>query len=348
MDKKCAIITIYGENNYGNRLQNYAVTKVLNDIGYRTQTVVPIEKTPFKNVVKRQIKKLIPVILGSLANKKFCVLLREHNFRKFTKSNIPTKYIKKVSISAIEKEYDLFVVGSDQVWNPCFGAFEKYFDDMLLVNIQSNKKTCFSPSFGVSALPSEWETRFAKALNDFPRLCVREKDGADIIKKLTGKDADVFIDPTLMITAQAWLDVSKKAKGVQEPFVLDYFLGVTPQDDENYIAAANGKKRIKLLDKQDASIYASGPAEFIDLISRATLVCTDSFHACVFSIIFSKPFIVFPRKDANKDMLSRIETLLELFGVKPDDNIGKVIKIDNALRNKILEKERQKVIDFLT
>ncbi len=348
MDKKCAIITIYGENNYGNRLQNYAVTKVLNSLGYVAQTVVPIEKVCLKAVIKRYIKRIIPIVLGPVAKKGFCALVRENNFREFTKTNIPTRYIKKASLKAVENDYDLFVVGSDQVWNPCFGNFEKYFDDMLLVNVPSHKKCCFSPSFGVSSLPKKWEKRFAQALYDFPKLCVREKDGVHIINKLIGVEPQVCIDPTLMLDAEEWLAVSKKANVGEEPFVLDYFLGETPQEHKLYNEVAKGNRRIKLLNKQDVSVYVSGPAEFVDLISKATVVCTDSFHACVFSILFSKPFVVFPRKDSNKDMLSRIETLLEMFDIDPVSNIGKLIKVDEKIRDGVLKKERQRVVDFLS
>ena len=102
-----------------------------------------------------------------------------------------------------------------------------------------------------------------------------------------------------------------------------------------------------MLDKTTPDIYASGPSEFIYLVSKSSLICTDSFHACVFAILFDKPFKVFKRKDDNKDMFSRIETLLGMFGINANENVGKTIFIDNKIRDSVLEIKRAELINAL-
>ncbi len=353
MNKKIAVVTIYDELNYGNRLQNYAVTKTFEKMGGSVQTIVAQKPKTVKEIIKLKIKQILPIICKSAVRRKFPAVLREYNFRNFTKKHIPTVYIKTnagtLPVKTVD-QYDCFVVGSDQVWNPCFGGFEAIFDDRLLTFVPSNKKMCFSPSFGVSQLPKEWEVKFAKALSDFPKLSVREESGAKIIRDLLQKEAEVLIDPTLMLDAEEWLEVSKKVSGLDEHYVLDYFLGATPKEDEMYesaLAKVGAKRHVRLLDITDKSIYVSGPAEFIYLISKASLVCTDSFHACVFSILFSKPFIIFKRKDSNNDMFSRMETLLGIFNVDLNQNIGKTIVIDPEIRDKVLKEKREQVENFL-
>ena len=92
--------------------------------------------------------------------------------------------------------------------------------------------------------------------------------------------------------------------------------------------------KIKLLDKTNKKIYISGPSEFIYLVSNAENVCTDSFHACVFAILFGKPVYVFKRKDKEEDMFSRIETLFRLFGININDMVGQAIVIDKKTKKR--------------
>lgn len=351
--KKIGIITLYGANNYGNRLQNYAVHKLLIGRGYNSRTIVPTKASLLKTRLKRIAKKIANMLFMPLLMKFRVNVVRTRKFEKFTSENIPTEFIcSKTGVltnKAVAK-YDLFVAGSDQVWNPTFEYFKSDFSNLLMCFASSEKRYCISPSFGVEELPNEWNDIFAKELKQYVNLCAREETGAKIIKELTGReDVVTTIDPTLMLDSSEWLKVSKKVKGLKEKYVLDYFLGQTPTTDEEYQSATddtNGE-RIKLLDKTTPDIYVSGPSEFIYLVSKSSLICTDSFHACVFAILFDKPFKVFKRKDDNKDMFSRIETLLGMFGINANENVGKTIFIDNKIRDSVLEIKRAELINAL-
>lgn len=342
-NKKAAIVTIYGEFNYGNRLQNFAVARVLESMGYSADTLAVLKRRSMKRCLVDTCKNALSVVLPKLVLKRHPHIVRERSFKRFTRKHIPTRRLSKIEGDQ-SREYDMFFVGSDQVFNPCFGGYENIFDLMLLTFVQSEKKRCISPSFGVSELPDEWKEPFRRALSDFPRLNAREADGARVMKELTGRDALVTIDPTLMLDAEEWLRVAEPIRSLPKHYVLDYFLGKAPFEDSVYNECEKGRARIKLLDKSNPEIYVSGPGEFITLVSQADLVCTDSFHACVFSILFSKPFVVYARNDANKDMISRIDTLLAMFGIDVKESLGKVIRVDDKLRDEVLITKRAELL----
>lgn len=348
-NKKAAIITIYGENNYGNRLQNYAVYWCFQKWGKYAETIVFRTRKTLRESIKSRVKDVVAKVAPNWLYKKAPNYFREKCFKKFTKTYIPTRYFRSPINKKILNKYDTFITGSDQVWNPCFGNYEKIFDTMFLTSISNEKKRCFSPSFGVEDIPERWKEKFSLALNTFPKLCAREQSGVEIIRKLTGRSALLMIDPTLMLDAKDWLKVANKVYLKTNNFILDYFLGTTPDKNPNYQNALFYKKaltRIKLLDPADKTIFRSGPSEFIYLIAQATLICTDSFHACVFSILFDKPFIVFRREDENWDMFTRITTLLELFDESSADIAGKIIHISPEKRDMVLNKKRKEVEEF--
>lgn len=344
--KKLAIVTLYGENNYGNRLQNYAVQKTLEKMGCEVETIVAIEKSKQKRSLKFYIANILAETFPCIVKQINADFLRLKRFKSFTKKHIYTRYILTEGTfqNSINDEYDYFVVGSDQVWNPNFGDYKNNYYNMFLKFVTKDKRVCFSPSIGISKLPDEWIEEFREGFNGFNELSVREEIGAKIIKELSCKEAQVLIDPTLMLDKEEWLKVSKKSKSPQNPYVLEYFLGERDDEKLNAVAKDNNLSRVTLLEPNDPDIYVSGPAEFIDLVSKADMVCTDSFHACVFSILFGKPFIVYKRNDNKKDMYSRIDTLLALFNVESREHI---IKVSSSLRDEVLSKERGKVLEFL-
>lgn len=343
--KKAAIVTIYGEFNYGNRLQNYAVAHALDRLGYEAETIVAVPRVPMKLRVKRWLRVFLGRALAPIMLRIKPHLVREARFCRFTKRHIATRYISSPDgrlPDTIAGEYDMFFTGSDQVFNPCFGGYERCFDAMLLTFVPKAKKRCVSPSFGISQMPEEWCAPFAAALDDFSSLNVREEAGAGIIRALIGREATVTIDPTLMLDAAEWMAVAQPVC-VPDAYVLDYFLGSTPTGDAAYVAAREGCERVRLLDPSSRRIFVSGPGEFVYLVSHAMTVCTDSFHACVFSILFGKPFIVYAREDGNRDMLSRIETLLSLFGKTLAECLGRPTYIEPELRDAVLAKKRKEL-----
>lgn len=335
--KKVAIITLYGETNYGNRLQNYAVNKYLTQQGFECETLIFKEKVSLIDFLKEKLKKIIcyTLVKGNELN-------RVISFESFSKRYIPVKTVSvKENFIDLSKRYDYFVIGSDQVWNPCFGSYEKYYDQMFVTFAPKKKKICFSPSFGVSEIPNEWKTKFKNALLDFDKISVREDAGVRIVKELTGKEAQCLIDPTLLFDADEWIKVANKPKETQYTFV--YFLG-----DYSSEQIPTELKIVDILNKNNGNYYRYNPSDFIGLIAGSEVVYTDSFHACVFSILFDKPFCILKRKDNYQPMSSRIDSLLSIFGVNYNIESPSLIHINKDVRDKILTEKRKEVNKFLS
>lgn len=346
--KKIGILTINDNNNYGNRLQNYAVQETLRKLKCMPETIENKGQYPiFK--VKTYIGNFLK---GTLFKSKYERYNRFMNFNKNIKKsniwinfeNIPTNICNK---------FDYFITGSDQVWNPKFGRLTNID---LLSFAKNNQKISFSASFGINELPEDKKEFARKNLETFKAISVREETGKKIVEELTGrKDVEVLVDPTMLLSAEEWDKVSKKPKQLKtNKYILNYFLGNISKEADieiHRIAKENNCDIINILDK-NSPFYLTGPSEFLYLEKNAFMVCTDSFHSSVFSIIYNVPFVVFEREQKGVPVMnSRIETLLNKFKLNDRKFTGKItndkLKANYEDREKILEKEKKKSIDFL-
>lgn len=334
---KVAIVTLTGYFNFGNRLQNYALSKVLKKLGYEPYTVW---NRKLSKVIKEKIKSKLFFI------KKYN---RFRIFYKFSKNNM-----KEISLSDIQKyEISRIVVGSDQVWNP------KYYDEdnNLLYNPKNGQKVIsYAASMGTSKIDNKYIDIYKEILNKYDSISVREKDAEENIKRITGrKDVVTLIDPTLLLTKREWEDIEIKPKGFDnnKKYILNYFLGEISKEEKENIekyAKENDCVIVNILNKND-NFYLSGPEEFIYILNHSYIICTDSFHACVFSFIFGKPFIVFKRKGCSDYMYSRIENLINTFQLKDREYNGSItndiLKYDYLVGYKKLAEERAKSLEYL-
>ena len=355
---KAGIVTINDDNNYGNKLQNYAVQIFLenNNIDVKTIKNMPNinnkEKSKLKYYKKRLRNHLHKIKMGlkniNKPNK------RKKKFLEFNKENIKfTKLVFNINNKNIVKKYDYFIAGSDQVWNPTFGRLSD-FD--LLNFAKPEQRIAFSASFGISKLPENCKEKAKKELQKYKAISVREDAGKKIIENVVGrKDVQVLIDPTMLLTAAEWDKVAKKPEQLKtDRYILNYFLGELSEkrkEEIDRIAKENNCEVINILD-QTSPFYCTGPSEFLYLEKHAFLVCTDSFHSCVFAILYNRPFIIFNREDNNVSMNSRVETLINKFNLKNREYNGKEITKENLNHDyteayKILNEERKKSMTFL-
>lgn len=351
--KNIAILTINDNLNTGNRLQNYATQIFLEKLGYKVETIQNIKNYyngNYKYILKKNIKDLIKRISLNSKHQRYI------NFLKFNKNINWSKYFidsKHIPIE-INKKYDYFIVGSDQVWNY---KFERATNVEFLTFADKQKRISFSASFGISDIPNKLKEYYAKNLNAMNKISVREERGKEIISELTNrKDVVVLLDPTMLISIEDWNKVIKRPKLLKKipkrKYILNYFLGNLSSERKKEIerfANENGCSIINLLDKDDP-FYKYGPSEFLYLEKNAFMICTDSFHSTVFAILFNKPFIVFDREDSNAKMNSRLETLLSKFKVEERWFKGKIEKsllYANYNANEILESEREKAKKFI-
>lgn len=258
---------------------------------------------------------------------------------------------------SIDNEYDAFLCGSDQIWNPeffgRFGDYSIHYKDYFLTFASDEKKYSISASFGIPSLPKEWESGIKEQLKRFRKISVREEEGAKIIYSLNGCDVEILSDPVIMLTKEEWIKLSrvpKKNFSVEKPYILEYFLSAKTKEQLNEIEEkinTDGYQVCRLWDITDQSLFVCDPCEFIYLIQHAELICTDSFHACVFSFLFHRPFVTFDRGNMN----GRIQTLLHKFQLPNrnwmDISRADIFSMDYSNVDLILEKERSKFDKYL-
>ena len=353
MKVKIGIVTINDNNNYGNRLQNYAVQQFCKKNSLEVET---IKNYPFLNDKKNLstkykycyvIKEILRYTKDNLKR-----LKRLNSFMKFNKNIVFSKKVFNIKKANWSKNYEIFMVGSDQVWNP---KFNRLSDFDLLTFAKPKQRVAFSASFGISELPEKCRPKAKSELEKFKTMSVREDRGKEIIEELTGrKDVQVLVDPTMLLTSKEWDKVVKKPKQLKtDKYILNYFLGELSEKrrkEIERIAKKNNCEIINILDK-NSPFYQTGPSEFLYLEKNAFLICTDSFHSSVFAILYNRPFVVFDREDVNARMNSRLDTLLKKFNLEKqwykDEITEEQLKIDYREAYKRLEKEREKAEIFI-
>lgn len=321
--RKAAIITLNHGINYGNKLQNYALQSVYEKLGYEAETIqfYPKGSKVIYNK-KRKLSVLFKRLVAKLNDKIYSknIEKRKHVFSDFNDSqlNMTEKCYTPMDYSTIPtNEYDLFSVGSDQVWNSYFFDFIPMY--LLDFVDDSSKKIAYAASFGVNDVSDKYVDLFKSCLMDFKFISVRENTGRDIINNLIGKDAPVVLDPTLLLDKKEWSEFAETATAqVPSKYIVIYFLGKIDKQKikriKNYAKSINSK--IVVLNNIKNSYYGCGPKEFVRLISNAECVFTDSFHASCFSVMFHVPFWVFERTLTVKNMGSRLTTLLNMLGLE--------------------------------
>lgn len=375
MSENIAIVTIDDQINYGNRLQNYAMQEYLKSFGYNVSTIHLI---PFKDLyyiwsenkkycIKQylySIKILRKLVHGLKRKEKSCTSFEKVTGRKVAFAKFNDTYIQYedyvIRTEPIEKKvfrkYRYIVAGSDQVWNPTYGLPECA---MYLRFVPKKKRIAIAASFGISEIPAEHLKLVRKYLKGMNYISVREESGKKIVKDLTGKDCELILDPTLLVSVDTWKTILDRAeKKWSKQYVLTYFLGNVSEEKRQYIEKFARKKRLEIIwmnDKRDLETDQWGPECFLKAIHDCEYFFTDSFHGCVFSILFHRQFYVFHREDSQPNMFGRIDTLLETVNLKEQI----IIEQSESLENKhiserkfkyadaVLEKEREKTDKIL-
>ena len=357
---RIAIMTWHHYNNYGTALQLTALTDVLKQLGHNPNVInyVPdgsVNKTPTFNYVNKAInrlqKKLHSESIVDDVNGNAFEKYREKYFSYTDKCN------NQSELEKLNDQYDCFICGSDQIWSPV--VFDKhYFLDFVT---DSNKKISYAPSFGVNKIE---DANIAEAIKGYiekiPYLSVREREGRKIIEDL-GSKAQVVLDPTLLIGAKEWGAYSQQIED-EENYMFVYFLTYNKKHLKAAYSIANDlgvKVKVLPVIRQDLKnpdriTENVGPSEFLGLIKNASYVCTDSFHATLFSIMFNKSFCTFKRfSDKNKkSQNSRVYNILKELGllnrIYTPKNKELLKKIDYSAIDEHLERLRSKSMKFLS
>lgn len=349
------------EYNYGCLLQNYALKHYLNKEGMSADAIW-CNAFSFMGACNAWVYRFLNLDLRKEERKFYAV---DHAVRKkndacsaFVKQNIRPKHYFLFNARThrdIARKFDKVIVGSDQVWNPHWAVDDKSAATYLLTFLPPEKRVSYAASFGSAELPVRQKQRYKKALQDFCGISVREDAGKKIVEELTGReDVQVLIDPTLLLTADDWDTIAQKPKMLPDRYILTYFLGDVSPERRAAIAVKAKTMNCQIIDLMDKNspFYASGPEQFIYLIKNAAFVCTDSFHASVFSFLYQRPLAIFHRTGAAGDMSSRVETFVSKFSLQNCIVTEKTLTeapaiADYASGFAALERERKKAKAFL-
>jgi hypothetical protein len=332
LNKKIALVSVWN-HNYGSLLQTFALQTFLNNINLKNEIILYKEKNEFRqflrltkfsflkmkiNIIYRDIivKFLYPELNRNLQ-------IRSEIFEKFKSSKLQfTKVIngrKHLILGA--KDYNAFVLGSDQVWHPNNMGMDFFNLNFVPSTIP---KIAYAPSFGVSEIPNSQLKKTKNYLYKIDYISVRERSGQKIVKLMTGKEVPIVCDPTLLVDKSIWDELKGSKIIIENRYIFCYFLGNNPEHRSfaNRLKKYTNLKIVSLqqldefiksdLNFGDEKPYDVGPAEFINLISNAEYVLTDSFHATIFSILYEKKFFTFNRFATKKSgsTNSRISSIL--------------------------------------
>ena len=371
-EKRVGVITHYhNSKNYGGLLQAYALIKVIEKLGYKA------EQIRFDNENKNQIKKDnrkvhrlldIPRTIINCIGTKLCqrvFMKREKKCAEF-RDLIPHSFetYNKLNISDSQEKYDIFITGSDQVWNPIW-FYSEYFLDF----VSNKKKLSYAASIGQNVLTTEQKSIFEKYLKDFYGISLREEKSKILLSEISLPcTPQVHLDPTLLLEPCEW-DLIAVDRIIKERYVFVYSFsgGNSFRNIVNEFAKSKKLKivfiphypvnfKFKDICWGDIKIKVAGPCEFISLIKFADYVFTDSFHASVFSLIYKKEVFTFKRNGA-EGMSERINTLFNTFGINDHffneedsglfEKILNIQKINYEIDFLIYKDMKHKSIDYL-
>lgn len=322
-DKKILTVTIWDSENYGNRLQAYALNRLLQrDIHCEVYNLVYGYYEP----PGRRIKKEVKMAMACLGVKKYRHLKNERRISRknehWNQQHFPRQILAGDRYRNLQQidftDFDYVITGSDQVWHN-WNRQERELDYYYLQFVPEEKRLCFSPSFGFESVPDSDLLIHQRGLDGMPVLSCREHSGCEMIRQLTGRTARWIPDPTLCLERKDWEQLAAApAKSLPEKYVLKFYLGGINDEIEDSIASAARRLDAAIIDigRYTAdSHYEVDAGNFLWLIQHASLICTDSFHATVFSIVFRRDFFTF-RRNGLPLMFDRFQTLLNLFGLE--------------------------------
>lgn len=363
--KKVGIVTFHRPYNYGANLQAYALQKKLQTMGYDVKIIdyrnknieetTKVVKTNFKGMNLKQIVKTCIANVCFL-NKN---ILRKREFKKFQEQNyeLSNIYKSKNELEDGKEVFDIYISGSDQIWNP---EITKGIDDVYTLNldIKNIKRISYASSLGNVKLDS-YKKELISRLKKYDFLSVREKAAQELLKEEINKKIEVVLDPTLLLSQKQWNSIIKNENKETEEYILFY----TISEDKNMFKIVNKLSEmtnLKIITFRRSNgnlknvlknYYTKGPEDFINAFKNAKYIVTSSFHGTVFSIIYNKPFFVNYCGTENK----RVDNLLNVLNIKdryinkPEDlTIEKINqKVDYQEINQNLSKEAARCEQYL-
>ena len=322
---KIKTITCHHSYNHGAMLQAYALVSYLQSLGHDVKVIdyhpiyQPECAVNFKFVPSRYNYPIINYLYCLAKHNKNKLEQRRRNvFEAFFNKFIPITDVKYCNIEDLNNnppQGDLYIAGSDQIWNATFpnGKDPAYYLDFG----SPKRKISYAASFATNILLSGTESFVTKMLNNFNSISVREYSGLQILNSL-GFNGVCVVDPVFLLDTENWNKLVNNV-GYNDNYILTYDYEIH-NSQIGYVAKRLAKMyNCKLysigpynLNYADKSYVDLGPDSFVSLIKNARCIVSNSFHASAFSIIYNKDFFVVKRKDGLND---RMRDLLVHYGI---------------------------------
>lgn len=370
---KAGILTFHHAHHYGAQLQAYALMRAAQKAGTECELInyVRVDTVEGNRLFKKGLSARSILSNANTLLNLGKLRKRYARFESFVHDgmNLSDKFYGSYEqLKNDAPAYDVYICGSDQIWNPLIYK-ENTFDPAFFADFaKSGRRIAYAPSFGISSIPGDKRELLKKYLDRFEYLSVREKQGEGIIRDIAAREAQTVLDPTLLLDGDDWSAVSA-APGYKEPYILCYFI----TDARKYgdfvqvlsdryklpVVSLCGSRRV--VPQTRHTVLDAGPKEFLGLIRNAAAVCTDSFHGTVFSINFKKEFYSFESSQKSEkavnsrlySILDRLSLLSRIYSHTMElkdfrnrvDTLYK--RIDYAQVDALLEKEREASAKYL-
>lgn len=341
---KTGIVTFHKADNYGAVLQAYALQKTLANLGADSvflEFQEPAPKTESHNEAVRKGPHAFAARLREAGKARSARFEAFRNRYLRCSSPLPAEQIEELN-----DRYDIFVTGSDQVWNLCLPeADERYF----LPFASPDKRISYAASFGMDEIPDELKEWYADRLIGFRSISVREERGRELVRELTGRDCAVCLDPVLLLDRADWQSlVTAHSK---TPYLFLYMVGY----DADLAARAEQEAEERGLALRTvtggfipqyglASWSDVGVEQWLSLICGSGGVFTNSFHCTAFAMLFGRPVTTAMLRDGLARRNGRLEELLRLGGSECRGNPAVISSEDFAAR---IREKRERSIDYL-
>lgn len=364
---KAGIITFASAHNYGALLQTWAMQKYLEKLGIETH-VINYRPKEIDNVYKLyKVKKCRSKLLTKIKKiKKIAItkikykwkIEKYNNFEEFinNKLNTTEPYIKLGQIQNAYLDYDILIAGSDQIWNT---DLTKGFSPAYFLEFGRNDaiKISYAASLGRDDIDEKYALFYRRYLKNFDYISVREKSMIPILQKLTEKNIEQVLDPTLLLEKKDYDELKMDSKYKGKKYIYVHFIG----KENKVIEIADKLSREldipilhnlpnKVFENELDNHFNERPEQLINVIENAQMIISNSFHLTVLSVIYKKQFITIPhakRPERMKNLLELLdlgEHLIEDVRVMP--NI-ETLKINYENVENKLKIERQNSIEFL-
>lgn len=364
--KKVGIITyFYNSTNYGGMLQSFALCRIINKICPNEITAeqirydydsIHIEK---KINNKKRFKVALKNILGFFYKKykKVNDSKKKQAFDFFLKTNIPYSKIvyNYTNIGMANEEYNIFVCGSDQIWNPI-----SMDDNFFLQFVNTDKtKIAYAVSLGADEIDENKLYEMKEKIHNFKAISVREESAKIMMEKIGITGVRTMVDPVFLLDKADWKEICTYKSIPSDKYIFVYILSnnmIIRKKIEKFATRKNliimDFSPLQLFKRNYCDCSSEGPVEFVEYISKAQYCCTDSFHCTAFSLIFNRKFVTFSRKNIiNVTSNNRIQDLLykvhlQEHLISEEENMSEIIERPISCRKDLLD-QYDEGIDFL-